>query len=156
MRDFAARLSNTRLTRLCLVALALGCFAVQRAEAGCGDHVVVLSSLSPEERTFFVRMLIRGGCSGSLETDLAALPRCASCPLNPSGEGPCRGPYCSNERLPEGVPVSPSPTHAIDPWTLLIRTIQLQHLTRAGAVEPVATSNPIDRVDSIFHPPRAA
>jgi hypothetical protein len=159
MRILATTLLHTRLTRFFLAVLAYGCFAASQAKAGCGEHVVVMSSLSPEERSFFIRLLIRGGCQavhGSVQADLAAAPRCASCPLNPLSDGPRRGPYCSNERPPEGVPVSPVPTHGFDPWSLFVETIKLQELTCAGSIEPADASPPIARANSIFHPPRAA
>src|SRR5687767_5292779 len=110
MRTAASRFRNAPLTRLALAAAAYALFAAAEARAGCGDHVIVLSQLSSEERSFFVRMMVRGGCQGSVQADFAAVPRCQSCPLNPLREGPCRGPYCSDERVPEGAPVSSAPT----------------------------------------------
>jgi hypothetical protein len=160
MRSFATRLLSARLTRCFLAALAYGCFSAADARAGCGEHVVVMSSLSPEERSFFIRVLTRGGCQslgqGSGHAGSAAAPRCASCPLNPLSDGPCRGPYCSDERPHEGAPVSPAPTRGLDPWSLLVQIIKLQELTCAGNVEPADAPPPISRTDSIFHPPRAA
>jgi hypothetical protein len=160
MRIFATKLRNTRLTRFFLAALAYGCFAAGEATAGCGEHVVVMSSLTPDERSFFIRVLIRGGCQslgqGPGHAASAAAPRCASCPLNPLSDGPCRGPYCSDQRPQEGTPVGPAPTRGFDPWSLLVQIIKLQELTCAGYLEPADAPLPISRTDSIFHPPRAA
>jgi hypothetical protein len=129
------------------------CLASGQARAGCGDHVIALSSLSPEQRSFFVGMMIAGGCRESVHQD--AMP-CSRCPLARNEQSPCRGPYCSDERGPEGVPVSPAPTRVIDPWSLLVDAIRLNRLVLTGYLHPADDCIGIPRIDFIFHPPRAA
>jgi hypothetical protein len=155
MHRFCLHLRSATFARIVLAAAAYCCFGSSQASAGCGDHVIALSSLSPEQRSFFVRMMISGGCRGSVHSD-TGVPACWRCPFSPSDEGPCRGPYCSNERLPEGVPVSPAPTPTIDPWSMLLHGIQLQELTLAGYLRLADDFTAIPRIDFIFHPPRAA
>jgi hypothetical protein len=154
MNRLVCKLRSAMPAKICLAAAAYFCFASSPAQAGCDDHVVVLAHLSPQQRSLFIRMMIGRSCGQALPGDAA--PACASCPFAPLGNGPCRGPYCSNERLPEGAPVSPAPTRGLDPWSLLVHVVKLQEINFVGYVSLPVNPAPIERVDSIFHPPRAA
>lgn len=140
--------------KVCLAAAAYLCLAAGEAQAGCGHHIVILAELSPEQRSMLVRAMLGGGCQGGVQRE--AMPGCATCPFAPLGQSPCRGPHCSNERPPEGVPVAPPSTIQIDPWSALLHIVNSQTHPFAGYLPPDGHACPIPRIDSIFHPPRAA
>jgi hypothetical protein len=153
MNRLAVKCQSALSARLCLAAAAYCCFGASQAKAGCLDHVVVLGNLSPEQRSMMVRIMIGRSCGDAAR---GGAPVCSQCPFAPLGEGPCRGPHCSNERLPQGAPASPTPTRGIEPWTLLQHAVNLREIDFACYLHLPAESAPIERIDSIFHPPRAA
>jgi hypothetical protein len=153
MNRLVCQLRSAVTAKICLAAAAFFCFGAGQAVAGCLDGVVVLARLSPEQRSLIVRIMIGRSCSDATQSQG---PACTQCPFAPLGDGPCRGPHCSNERRPQGAPLSPTaPTRTIHACVLGADAVNLRAAGFAGYLHPPFASAPIDRNAAIFHPPRA-
>lgn len=151
LRDFR-HLGINRWTRVCLVVAAVSILAESRAEAGCGDHTFISFAAFTQE----------GSSSNSQPTrtqpnarPVGALP-CGQCPSQQTPE-PCRGPSCSGQNLPQGLPTTTTTTSYRESQSTAFVTLLAAFLPREGGEWFHANDNfePIPSTDSIFHPPRA-
>gem|GEM_PF-5698410 len=148
------RRCSSLLSRWTKVALAVGgafFIAEARASASCTDHTAFSFA------TFAQEAVSNGPRTGPLpvraSTGNPPLP-CGQCPNKPL-EGPCRGPSCSGNNLPEGLPITTGTNNVTqDQWNLAIAQTHLNQDERIDWLSLGQLLTPISRTDCIFHPPR--
>ena len=144
------------LTRWTKVALAVGgafFLAEARAAASCSDHTAFSFAIFTQEA------VSNGPRTGQLQvrtsTDKPGHPLpCGQCPTRPL-DGPCRGPSCSGNNLPQGLPITTDTiTTPQDQWNLAFAATHLNEDDQIGWLALGQQQIPIPCTDSIFHPPR--
>lgn len=83
---------------------------------------------------------------------------CDLCPNRPfaPGDAPCQGPSCSGNKLPQGV-VPTTTIEVRDPPTMLFNWLaEATNGSQQAWLETNSLVRPIERTDSVFHPPRHA
>jgi hypothetical protein len=119
-----------RRAALPLAVLVFALVGADRANAGCGDHVIVLKSAGVQQ-----------------QTDADSHP----------SKYPCHGPNCTAN--PPGDPIPPVTTTVIHPTTAkeVFTPVEPCELSGSSVVRrpfEFSPPRPIDRPSSIFHPPR--
>lgn len=116
--------SNLRPLLLTMAIVSTVGFWTERAEAGCGDHVLILNQSAP------------------------------STPAKDQPTEPCQGPFCSNSPTTPAVPVPAPVFPFPDLKALSNNEFDLNDsLGKLSFAEPDAGIS-IHRPDPIFHPPR--
>lgn len=140
-------------TKVLLAAGVLWFGAEARAVAGCGDHTFVSfrvfesnpDSSKPHSTT-----------SAPQSKRSTSLP-CNTCPANPFAptDEPCRGPFCSSNNLPPGLPVTSTvPEMRDQSQTMCLFLTDNRSDEEQGWLFVSNSFQPVERIDSIFHPPR--
>jgi acetyl esterase/lipase len=145
--------ATPRWTKFFLAAAALWLGGEARAMAGCGDHTFVsfrVFDSSPDSGK------PRSTTSTPQSRQSGSLP-CNSCPTNPLSptDEPCRGPFCSSNNLPPGLPVtSMAPEMRDQSQTMCLFLTDNRSDEEEDRLFVNNSFQPVERTDSIFHPPR--
>jgi hypothetical protein len=143
-----------RGARLALVLGVVLCLAEARAYAGCNDHTVfsfrsIASSSSPTDPV----------SSNQQSADVSDLRRalpCSRCPTSPAApvNAPCRGPFCSGNKAPVGLPITAPNPKVQEQLTALALPAGDEQDEHSDWLSPDQFVTPITSADPIFHPPR--
>lgn len=149
------QLSLSHWAKVALAVVGAFFFAEARACASCNDHTAFSFA------SFGQEPVPTGARNRQAPAPSSAVPQgqplpCSQCPANPL-EAPCRGPSCSGNNLPDGLPVTTGKINVTqDQWNLSwIDT----HLSFDEQIDWLALGQilcPVSRANSIFHPPRCA
>ncbi|MCI0681484.1 MAG: hypothetical protein L0Y71_05220 [Gemmataceae bacterium] len=151
MLRYFGHLRISRWTRIILAVVGVSIAADSRAHAGCGEHTFVSFASFTQETSS------TGQHSTSAPAQVkrtGALP-CGQCPRAPLPE-PCRGPSCSGQNLPDGLPTTTTTTsHRESQPTAFVAMLAACTPPDGGERHCIDdTFEPITSTDSIFHPPR--
>ena len=142
----------SRQARIFFVVGGLFFVAEARAWGACGAHTVfsfqTVAAVAPSNKSLQT--------SSNLTIRTRSVPQpCDRCPAAPS-EAPCRGPQCSGQSAPQGVPVTGgSMRTALEPLTLVDDSAIAIPDQRDEWLAASVPASAVPRTDSIFHPPRA-
>ena len=142
MRRWLLRLTAGYWTRGFLALGALLVLGQAQARASCGTH------------TFFSFQEFRSSQT-SEQTSESNKPQATSQNSHKPVETPCRGPFCSSNSAPQGLPVTSSTTSGQDhQWSCIVAHLVLLGDQRVTwlALQPTAPGT--NQADPIFHPPR--
>jgi hypothetical protein len=144
--------------RAARVALALGavlCLAEARAYAGCNAHIafsfhgIAASSSSTGPATSHQQ--------NAAASDLTVSLPCSKCSNSSDvpDNTPCRGPFCSGNKVPAGLPTTTAPGPNVhEQLTALASRTCAEQEAQSNWLSPDQFVVPITSVDPIFHPPR--
>ena len=134
---------------------ALLVWAETRASAACTDHTFFSFQANPTESNS------RGARSTSQTSTAPGKPSaplpCGQCPGNAPipGDAPCRGPFCSGDPLPQGVPITSTKVNpSQEQWSLWLVLPEGAETPTSAWLALSQLVIPLDRTTSIFHPPR--
>ena len=143
----------SRWTKLALALVGAFLLAESRTQASCSDHTVFsFASFSQDSPPTGVR---GGQLPARPSTGKPSeAPPCDRCPVNPF-EAPCRGPGCSGNNLPEGLPITTDNVNVTqDQWNVALMHALRHTDEQIDWLALSQTVSPVSRTDSIFHPPR--
>jgi hypothetical protein len=143
MGNFQKFLSVRLLLPAILVALGQGVLAPSRAQASCGDYVLVGGQTFSHSRAQ----------SGTTNIRDSQLERVANVP---SGPCPCSGPQCSQNPPRPIVPVAPVTSITASDWGMLeVAAPLVLSNSRFAAIEQISQSPPV-ALSAVYRPPRQA
>jgi hypothetical protein len=125
--------SPLRGWRAALLLVAAVCLSPERAAAGCGDHVTILT--------------------GAANADRHAVPGTPEAPISPV---PCDGPNCSGAPTRHAPPLAPVSSFSPQAKEVVhsLGAVSDSDGPRASFDHDYTSPRPIRRSPSIFHPPR--
>jgi hypothetical protein len=145
--------ATPRWTKFVLAVGALLVAAETRAVAGCGDHTFFsFQTFEPSSNSDRPRPPTS---PGAFQTGRPT--PCGQCPSNPlaPSDMPCRGPSCSGNNLPPGLPVTSTALKIHEQQlTMCLVVADLHHSQDRDWLFVNNSFQPVQRSDSIFHPPR--
>src|SRR5262245_38099462 len=146
------KLPLSRRTKLALALVGAFLLAESRAQASCSDHTVFyFASFGQDAPPTGVR---GGQLPARPSTGKPTESPCDRCPVNPF-EAPCRGPGCSGNNLPEGLPGTTDNVNVTqDQWNVTLMQALRNTDEQIDWLALSQTLSPVSRTDSIFHPPR--
>lgn len=141
-----------------LLAVAAALVAMESRAMACSQHQSMAIGFWTPEASI--------GTSGRFHYTSSAIPmarstsreHCGTCPWSkPSGpdRSPCRGPSCSDNPDPPGLPMSASQTNELrDPFGVCLLQPEVNAAPPFSWVHMDQSFRSVARTDSIFHPPR--
>ncbi len=125
--------------RAAFLLVAVACATPQNAQAGCGDHVIIVKESPATDRH---------SVSGGEEEGRPHAP------VPP----PCRGPDCSQSPTRNAPPIAPvapaGPSVSVKALAPSAGPVDGADSPRASLHPTTTSSRPIKRATSVFHPPR--
>jgi hypothetical protein len=153
---YTFQLTMRRWTKLVFVFASMLFGAVSSADASCNNHTffsfpTIEPSPTPNQPT-------GSNATATLPSAKESEPLpCGQCPSSPSAPGdvPCRGPNCSGNNAPQGIPITNGAQNKIqETWSLATFLPTADEIQQSGRLQLAEFSVPVHRIDPIFHPPR--